>query len=260
MEKLAIPLVSVIMPNFNSAQFIGEAIISVLDQSFRNLELIVVDDRSTDNSLDIIELYKEQDDRIRLVRMPSNMGVGLARNEGLRIARGKYITFLDSDDLWEVDKLEIQIPIMESLSLAVTHTDYGYLNNKGEIISPKFTTSYKEIGYRQLLKRTEISCLTVVYNREIVGIHLFPNIKRKQDYVVWLNILKKGYKSVPLHFVSGYYRQQSVNKTMKRLGYIYSHFLLLKSDYVQLSFVESIYFTSCYLINGVFRYLRIIKK
>ena len=252
------PLVSVIMPNYNSAKYIGEAISSVVNQSYRSLELIVIDDNSTDYSIHIIEQYKERDERIRLIKMPNNIGVGLARNEGLKIAAGKYITFLDSDDLWEINKLEIQISIMERLSLAVTHTDYGYLNGKGEIVSSTFTTSYNEVGYNELLKRTEISCLTVVYNRETVGIHWFPDIKRKQDYVVWLNILKNGYKSVPLHFVSGYYRQQSVNKTVKRLSYIYSHFVLLKGDYIQLSLLKSIYYTFCYFFNGVFRYIRVM--
>lgn len=254
------PLVSVIMPNFNSEKFVGDAIYSVINQVFLSLELIIIDDNSTDSSVKVINKFQNQDERIKLIKLNSNKGPGFARNEGLKIASGKYITFLDSDDLWKIDKLEIQIPIMEKLSLGVTHTDYGYLNNKGEISSKNFKTSYHDIGFKDLLKRTEISCLTVVYNREIVGINFFPNIKRKQDYVVWLNILKKGFKSVPLHFVSGYYRQQSTKKIIKRLNYIYSHFILLRSKYVGLSLFKSIYYTLCYLFNGFFRYVKLIKN
>ena len=253
------PLVSVIMPNFNSNKFIGDAISSVINQVFKSLELIIIDDNSTDNSLKIIKKFQNQDERIKLIKLNSNKGPGFARNEGLKVALGKYITFLDSDDLWKIDKLKIQIPIMERLSIPVTHTDYGYLNAKGEILSKTFKTSNYEIGFKDLLKRTEISCLTIVYNKELVGVNFFPDIKRKQDYVVWLNILKKGHKSVPLHFISGFYRQQSNKKIIKRLGYIYSHFKLLKSDLVGLSIIKSIYYTFHYLSNGVFRYIRLIK-
>jgi len=253
------PVVSVIMPSFNSEKFIGEAILSVIKQDYINLELIIIDDNSSDNSLKIIKKFQNQDERIKLIKLNSNKGPGFARNEGLKVALGKYITFLDSDDLWKIDKLKTQIPIMERLSIPVTHTDYGYLNAKGEILSKTFKTSNYEIGFKDLLKRTEISCLTIVYNKELVGVNFFPEIKRKQDYVVWLNILKKGYKSVPLHFVSGYYRQQSTKKIIKRLSYIYSHFILLKSDYVGLSFFQSLYYTIHYLLNGVSRYIRLIK-
>ena len=257
--NLKSPMVSVIMPNFNSGKFISESILSVINQTFSRLELIIIDDNSTDNSLQIIKKMKNNDKRIKLIKLNSNKGPGFARNEGLKVALGKYITFLDSDDLWKIDKLEIQIPIMERLSIPVTHTDYGYLNAKGEILSKIFKTSNYEIGFKDLLRRTEISCLTIVYNKELVGVNFFPEIKRKQDYVVWLNILKKGYKSVPLHFVSGYYRQQSTKKIIKRLSYINSHFILLKSDHVGLSVFQSLYYTTHYLLNGVSRYIRLIK-
>ena len=253
------PIVSVIMPNLNSEKFIGEAILSVINQDFINLELIIIDNNSSDNSLKIIKKFQNQDERIKLIKLNSNKGPGFARNEGLKVALGKYITFLDSDALWKIDKLKTQIPIMERLSIPVTHTDYGYLNAKGEILSKTFKTSNYEIGFKDLLKRTEISCLTIVYNKELVGVNFFPEIKRKQDYVVWLNILKKGYKSVPLHFISGYYRQQSTKIIIKRLSYIYSHFILLKSDYVGLSFFQSLYYTIHYLLNGVYRYIRLLK-
>ena len=251
-------IVSVIMPCYNSEKFIAEAIKSVLEQSYKLLELIVIDDCSIDNSLSIINSFMQTDSRITLIPLKKNIGPGLARNEGLKVAVGKYITFLDSDDLWVLNKLETQILIMEKLSLPVTHTDYGYINSKGKISSKIFETSNFEVGFRDLLKRTEISCLTIIYNKEIVGINLFPNLNRKQDYVVWLDILKKGYKSTPLHFVSGYYRQQSAKKTFKRLGYVFSHFKLLRSDYVGLNIVESLFFTILYFTNGVIRYLKFI--
>lgn len=253
------PLVSVIMPNFNSEKFIAESVLSVINQTLKRLELIIIDDNSSDNSVEIIKKLQNSDDRITLIKLKKNFGPGPARNQGLKVAKGKYITFIDSDDLWDLNKLETQILIMEKLSLAITHTDYGYINSNGKISSKTFKTSNFEVGFRDLLKRTEISCLTMVYNKEIVGINLFPNLKRKQDYVVWLNILKKGYKSIPLHFVTGYYRQQSTKKIIKRLSYIYSHFVLLKSDYVGLSFFQSMYYTFHYFLNGLSRYFKLLK-
>lgn len=254
------PLVSVIMPNFNGEEYIENAITSVLSQTFIDFELIIIDDCSSDNSIKVVKEIIKNDSRIFLIELKKNKGPGFSRNKGIEISRGKYITFLDSDDLWSIDKLYVQINLMEKLKIPITHTDYGYINPKGLKSKKIFKTSNKPVGYKQLLKRTEISCLTIIYNKEIVGTHFFPEIRRKQDYVVWLNILKKGYQSIPLHFVSGYYRQQSTKKVIKRLSYVYSHFKLLKSKHVGLSFCDSVYYTISYFFNGVERYFNLLIK
>ena len=255
------PLVSVIMPNFNSEKFISDAINSVINQiDFFSLELIIIDDNSNDRCIEIIKNYQTKDDRIILIESSSNTGAGLARNKGLSVSKGKYITFIDSDDTWHLDKLSIQIKIMEKLNIAITHTDYGYIDSKGIVADHIFRTSKYPVDYDNLLKRTEISCLTVVYNRELIGLEYFPDIKRKQDYVVWLNILKKGFKSIPLHTVTGFYRQQSSAKVFNRLNFVHTHFILLRSRYVGLSLYKSIYYTLCYFINGVTRYIKFMNN
>jgi teichuronic acid biosynthesis glycosyltransferase TuaG len=258
---MSVPLVSVIMPNYNSEKFISDAIKSVINQvNFFDLELIIIDDNSNDRSVEIIKNHQKNDDRIIFIKSASNTGPGLARNKGLSISRGKYITFIDSDDIWHLDKLSIQIKVMEKLKIAITHTDYGYIDSKGNVSDHIFRTSKYAIDFDNLLKRTEISCLTVIYNRKLIGLEYFPDIKRKQDYVVWLNILKKGFESIPIHTVTGFYRQQSRAKTFNRLNFVYSHFILLRSKYVGLSLFKSIYYTLCYLFNGVFRYIKFINN
>ena len=252
------PLVSVIMANYNSEKYIYDSISSVLNQSYNNLELIVIDDNSHDKSKMIITNNFSKDKRVTLIELNKNIGPGLARNKGLEISKGKYITFLDSDDIWSLDKLYIQISLMENLSIPISHTDYGYIKSDGKISSNIFKTSYNQVSFKDLLMRTEISCLTVVYNKEIVGLHFFPSIRRKQDYVVWLNILKKGYNSISIHFVSGYYRQQSSKKVLLRVGYIYSHFKLLRGNLIGLSLYDSLYYTFLYILNGLIRYFKFL--
>ena len=191
------PLVSIITPSYNSSQFIVETIKSVQAQTYTNWEMLITDDCSIDNSVEIIKKISEIDKRIKIFRLEKNSGAGPARNNSIKKAKGKYLAFLDSDDIWVSHKLETQIKFMEDNNVNSSHSSYGFLNEAGNKIRKPFIVSSFPIKYRDLLKRTEISCLTAIYNQNEIGKMYMPKLPRKQDYALWLSILKKGYNSIP---------------------------------------------------------------
>ena len=180
-------LVSIIMPNYNSAEYLEKTIRSVLAQTYTNWELLFVDDCSTDNSLEIVQAF--QDERIRVFKNEKNSGAAVSRNYALREAKGKWIAFLDSDDLWIPEKLERQIAFMLENDYDFTYTYYRVCNN-GEWenfirISPQKVTLRKMYNY------CYFSTITVLYNREKIGLLQIPDIKKRNDYALWLTALKK---------------------------------------------------------------------
>lgn len=180
-------LVSIVMPNYNSEKYLEETIKSVIAQTYKNWELLFVDDCSSDNSLEIVRSFG--DDRIKILKNEVNSGAAVSRNYALREARGKWIAFLDSDDLWEPYKLERQIGFMVDNGYAFTYTYYRVCND-GEWedfdrISPKKVTRRKLYNY------CYFSTITVIYDREVVGLLQIPDIKKRNDYALWFSALRK---------------------------------------------------------------------
>ena len=180
-------LVSIVMPNYNSSQYLPETIKSVLSQTYQNWELLFVDDCSTDNSLDIVRSFN--DSRIRIFQNEVNSGGAVSRNYALREAKGKWIAFLDSDDLWREDKLEKQLRFMIETGYDFTYTYYRVCNN-GQW-EDFIRVSPKKVTLRKLYNYCYFSTITVIYNREKVGLIQIPDIKKRNDYALWLYALKK---------------------------------------------------------------------
>ena len=180
-------LVSVIMPNYNSEKYVEATVKSVLAQTYQNWELLFVDDCSTDNSLEIVRSFN--DDRIKILQNDVNSGAAISRNYALREAKGKWIAFLDSDDLWEPDKLSRQICYMVDNGYDFTYTYYRVCND-GEW-EDFIRISPKKVTRRKLYNYCYFSTITVVYNREKVGLLQIPDIKKRNDYALWLFALKK---------------------------------------------------------------------
>ena len=178
-------LVSVIMPVYNSGKFLSEAIESVLCQSHHCFELIIVDDFSVDDSRDIIFYFVNRDNRIRYNFLKERSGVGIARNVGLSMAKGKYIAFLDSDDLWYCDKLRKSLDFMIKNETDFFVSSYQYFT---PTLTSRFNPASK-IDYLSLLKSCDIGTSSVVYNRDKLGNLLMPNTRLKQDYLTWLRVL-----------------------------------------------------------------------
>ena len=205
-EHGAGPLVSVVMPAYNASRFITEAVNSVLAQSYQNWELLIVNDASPDNTLEIARNLADQDSRIHVIDQPQNGGVAKARNTALEIAKGKYIAFLDSDDIWSADKLDLQVSLMESEGVTVCYGAYTRIdedgNKLGDVKPPE------SVDYQSLLKSNFIGNLTGIYNAETLGKELLTDF-RHEDYVAWLSLLKRAGKAKAAKGVLGQYRVYS---------------------------------------------------
>ncbi len=181
-------LVSIVMPLYNCEKYIAETINSVLSQTYSNWELLIVDDCSTDTSVEIVKEFAQKDTRIKLCEFTQNSGVANARNKAIEKAKGRYIAFLDSDDIWLPKKLAKQIAFMQKTNTELSYTAYTVIdeqsNEKGKFIPPKILT------YSDLLKTCSIGCSTVVYDVEKVGKCFLKNVGH-EDYALWLEILKE---------------------------------------------------------------------
>lgn len=181
-------LVSIIMPSYNTGKYIKETINSVINQTYTNWELLIVDDCSTDNTDEVISGFK--DERIKYSKNEKNSGAAISRNKALREARGKWIAFLDSDDLWEKEKLEKQIKFMKDNSYDFTYTDYRIkLNGKW---LPYINTGPNIITKRKLYNYCYFSTITVMYNVEKIGLIQIADIKKNNDYAMWFQVIEKA--------------------------------------------------------------------
>jgi len=183
-------LVSIIMPSYNTAEYIAESIQSVLSQSYTHWELIVVDDCSTDNTDEVIKPYLT-DGRIKYLKNEKNSGAAVSRNRALREAKGKWIAFLDSDDLWMPDKLKKQIKYMEINGYHFSYTNYFEINTEGQrngvtVTGPKLITKTGMFNF------CWVGCLTVMYDAEVVGMIQVADIKKNNDYAMWLKACRKA--------------------------------------------------------------------
>jgi teichuronic acid biosynthesis glycosyltransferase TuaG len=180
-------LVSIITPSYNSSKFISQTIESVLSQTYQEWEMIIVDDASPDNANEIIVKYIKKDSRIKLAKLEKNSGPAVARNRATEEAKGKYIAFLDSDDIWLPNKLEKQIKFMNHNKLAVTYCSYKTIDESGGLINTRIVKNH--ITYQDMLKSNHIGNLTGIYDCKKLGKYYMDNIGH-EDYTLWLKIMK----------------------------------------------------------------------
>lgn len=245
-------LISIITPVYNASRFLEKTAESVFKQTYSNWEWVLVDDCSTDNSWEILTSLQKQDSRIKIFKNIENLKSGKTRNFAIKKANGTYIAFLDSDDLWHPEKLSIQIAFMINNGYNFTHTSYGYVDEEGNTIKSTFRVN-KKVTYFDLLKRTEISCLTAVYNANEIGKFYMSEHARKQDYALWLAILKSGTPSFGIDQELAYYRQVKNSATSKKYKLILKHISFLKETQ-NFSTIKALYYTSYWMINGFVRY------
>ena len=208
-------LVSIITPSYNSSKFIEECINSVITQSYIDWEMIIVDDYSTDNSRDLILKFAKEDNRINPIFLDENVGAAASRNIAIKQSKGKYIAFLDSDDIWIKDKLEKQIAFMNEKDIAFSFTCYQPISEDG---MEKYSVikAPKKMTYHSYLKNTIIGCLTVIIDKEKTGDFQMPNIRSSHDMALWLLIMKRGFSAYGLDENLAYYRIVSNSNTSKK--------------------------------------------
>ena len=216
-------LVSVIMPSYNTAKYIGETIKSVQAQTYENWELIIVDDCSTDNTDSAVEPFLS-DERIRYLKNSRNSGAAVSRNYALREAKGKWIAFLDSDDLWLPDKLEKQINFMLKNSYHFSYTNYIEID-ENSIPNGKYVTGPKKITKTGMYNYCWPGCLTVMYDADVIGLVQIADIKKNNDYAMWLKVCKKA---------DCFLLNETLSEYRKRSGSISNHSYkaLIKWNYI----------------------------
>lgn len=251
-------LVSIITPMYNGAAFVGETIESVLKQTYINWEMIIVDDCSPDDGAGIRVVKQYKDPRIKLVESKVNKGSSGARNTALRIAQGRYIAFLDSDDLWHPDFLKKQLTFMSEKKADLVFSSYRRIeeNTKEEILRPYVVPD--KVTYKSLLKTCPIFPSTAIYDREKIGIIFFNEEmgSLRDDYVYWLQMLKSGNviaagnKEV---LVDYRLRKSSVTGNKKKV--IKPQWNVLRKI-EQCSILASMYYFTCWAIISIFKYSR----
>lgn len=245
-------LVSIITPAYNAERFIEDTILSVINQTYSDWEMIIIDDCSSDKTRQIVEKYSLADTRIVLLINEENLGVSESRNKGIKSAKGRFLAFLDSDDQWVDSKLFVQINYMKNRNIGFTFSSYKIFVNSTENVINTIQVP-KSIKYRALLKNTIIGCLTVVIDRKIIEEVYFPDIRISQDFVAWVNVLKKGYIAYGINEPLALYRKHqsslSGNKKKAIVGQWKAYRNTLKFGYL-----KSIYYFLFYLGNAFFKH------
>jgi teichuronic acid biosynthesis glycosyltransferase TuaG len=196
--------VTVIMPYFKKKSFFKEAYCSVLKQKSRNLEIIVIYDDSDKSDISYIKKIINNRKNTILIINKKNLGVGISRNIGIKKAKGKYISFLDCDDIWSVNKLEYQVSFMNKNNLDISYTSYSVLDERG---NKMYNVKIKdEMTYEDLLRSCDIGLSTVVIKKSIFDNFKFSNMKTKEDYLLWLQLSKSNYRFIGIQKVLSSWR------------------------------------------------------
>lgn len=250
-------LVSVIMPAYNSEKSIVDSINSVLSQTYSNLELIIIDDCSTDNTKNIIKNFSEIDSRIKCLNNSKNKGVSETRNLGIRYSVGNWIAFLDSDDIWHEKKLEQQLKFAIEKNSGFIFTGSSYIDSMGQ----KYPGMYippKTITYNELLKQNVITCSSVLIKKNYLHGLKMEKDNLHEDYILWLKILSSGIKAHGLQSPLVIYRISIESKSGNKLKSIKMTYGVFR--YLNIKPWMSIFYTFRHLLGAFIKYKKIYKK
>lgn len=247
-------LVSIITPCYNTATVISQTIQSVIRQTYKNWEMLIVDDCSTDNSSSIIHEYIANDSRIRYFKTEKKTGSpSLPRNIGIDNAKGEYIAFLDADDVWMPDKLQKEVEFLERNGYDLAYSYYEKMDWEGQranrIIRTREKTSYKD-----LLKSNSIPCLTSIIRKDVIGSTRFKQIPQ-EDFCFWLDILKKGYKAYNICEITALYRETKISRSANKLDMFKGYWNVIR-NHQNISLIPACYYMMTYTILGFAKYIK----
>lgn len=191
---------------------------TVLNQTYSNWELLITDDCSTDGTFEVIKGYAERDSRIKIFRLKKNSGPGVARNNSISNSTGRFIAFCDSDDQWTSEKLATQVKFMLEKNCALSYTSYDIVNEEG--IYESVVRAKQWVDYKTMLKNNYIGCLTAMYDTNLVGKIFMPDIRKRQDWALWLAILKKTDKACGINESLAKYRKRSDSMSVKKIDLV----------------------------------------
>jgi teichuronic acid biosynthesis glycosyltransferase TuaG len=238
-----IDLVSIITPLYNAERTIAETIASVQQQSWTTWEMLIVDDCSTDRSAALVQAMAQADPRIRYSCLAVNSGAAAARNEGLRLAAGRFIAFIDSDDLWLPEKLTQQIAFMQTNQAAFSFTEYSMFNDSGTVLKDR-VASPRRIDFFGLVSGQAIMCSSVIIDRSMTGPFQMPPIRSGQDYATWAQLLRekipyawntgevlaryrKQDQSLSANKLKAFKRTWHINRSLLGLNWFYATFCIM---------------------------------
>lgn len=244
-------LVSVIMPTYNCGRFIAETIASIQAQTYENWEIEIVDDCSTDDTKTVVAALMEKDPRIHYHCLEVNSGAAVARTESMRLARGEYIAFCDSDDLWMPDKLERQIAFMNENGYAFSCTAYEQIDEESNSLDRVIKT-VKKTDYNRLLLDCPVGNSTVMYNVGVMGKFEVPNIRKRNDDALWLTMLKKEKYIWGMPDVLMRYRIRKNSISSNKLAVIKYHWILYR-EIEHLSVLRSAFHIAYWCFLKVFK-------
>ncbi len=242
-------LISIITPTYNSEVFIPQTVNSIIKQTYSNWEMLITDDCSTDNTWEILQKLTRQDSRIKIFRLEKNSGPGVARNHSIKMASGRFIAFCDSDDLWKPNKLERQIAFMLQNNYVFSYSDFEIISEGGKLIGCMKVPN--QLDYRTMLLNNYIGCLTAIYDSNYFGKVYMPIIKKRQDWGLWLTLLKKTDFAYGMDNELAVYRKREQSVSSSKLRVLKYNWHVYR-ELEQMSFLESMK----YMVLYAFYYLR----
>ena len=250
----SLPLISVIMPAYNCSGFISASIASALNQTYQNIELIIIDDCSTDGTDMVIQAYKDRDFRIKALKNEQNIGVAFTRNRGFAAALGEYIALLDSDDIWHPEKLELQLSFMKANHLDLCYTAYSFISETGTPLGQAYFVPIK-LNLEHLLRENVIGCSTVLVKTDIVKSIPMRKEYAHEDYVFWIELLQRGARAAGLNKVLMDYRIVSSSRSANKLKSAKNRWRIYRLLLHMNLFQASGLFVS-YALHGLVKYIR----
>ena len=243
------PLVSVIMPCYNMESYVADSIASVQRQTYPHWELLIVDDASTDGTVEIVKNLAEQDEKIRFVVKTQHSGIADTRNQCISMAQGRFLAFLDADDIWHPEKMETQLRTMLDNNVGFTYTTYDWIDEDGKTLN-KFINTIGNLDYKKYLCNTIIGCSTVMVDTAIVGQVTVPRFRTSEDTATWLGILKKGHLAYAIDepLVSYRIRRKSASSNKLKAS---ADLWKVYRRHEKLPFFKAIYYFSCYTFNAI---------
>jgi len=243
-------LCSVIIPVYNAEKYLADTLDSVIGQDYADKEIVIVDDCSTDGSADIVKQYQQRVDYIIYHKMELNSGVAVARNTGIRIAKGRFVAFVDSDDIWMPGKLTRQISMFNNKNTPpLTYTAIKLIDEKGKEIKGKRKVKEKAT-YNYLLRNTMIATSTVIIDRKVVDSIEMPNRRSAEDYSLWLKLLRDYGPAYGINEVYTAYRKSPTSISANRIGEV-KYFYQVQTEDLHINKLYVLFNTVCYIFNAV---------
>ena len=240
-------LVSVIIPYYKKRKFISETLDSAINQSYKSLEIIIIYDDVNKTDIEFLRNIAKKDNRIKIIENSEKMGAGKSRNIGIEQSKGKYIAFLDADDIWHLDKLKKQINFMEQYKYFISHTTYSIINENRDILGKRVAKNFFRLS--EILKSCDIGTSTVVLHKNLITQNVkFASLATKEDFVLWLRILKNNVSIYGLNEDLTFWTKSKNSLSSSTFQKLVDGFRVYY-NYMNFGFIKSVYYLICLSIN-----------